>query len=640
MILLILALLLAAPNQLQAQDVNEPEKHEPSAEDLGLFELPLEELLELEVYSAAKRPQPLGRSASAVYIITAEDIHAAGVTTVPDLLRMVPGVDVSHQFGNAYPVGIRGFARPSAERIEVLIDGRSLYDGFKGGVDFVFQPLFLENIERIEVIRGSAGVIWGTNAENGVINIITKKASETQGKLLYGAFGNRELHQGFLRLGDTEGSMSWRATVGAEHNNGFGRGGGDDFKDYFQGFQTTGRIDLELDGDTTLLLSGGHKRGSAGARGISRPDTRSLQYMNLLWKKEIDETRVLQFRWAENFFHQEEFRFDLLTRKDLLGLQYNFTDDFHNFITGTEYIRDFYDSNPKRIIDNTDPDDFTNDQGSVFIEDELTLSEDLWLTLGGRAHYNELTHFDWSGRGVLVHEIVPKHFIRAGVSRTFRRPIMFEEFAYRFNDSDNLTLMGNNDLKNERLTSWELGYRGKLKECLELNIEGFYNKYKDLIGLRRMPPNKYFNVYGMTTYGIETAVDWRVCKWWLMRAGHSYEHQDKTGQMSDITIGSLGVARVPQHKMSLLNRFYIDQTTTLNTQLFYSDTFLSRIPNTAISKIEPYFKFDVRLAKKIWNDSGEIALGVTNLTDHFHNEFNTRRDGVPRQFYLQFFYYF
>lgn len=228
----------------------------------GIFDLSLEELLAVEIVisSAARRPQSIGQASSAMYVITAEDIHQSGVTHLGDLLRLIPGMNVSHTIGFQYQVGIRGFPSFNAKRFQILLDGRSLYDAFKGGAELDFHPIFLENIERIEVIRGSGGVTWGVNAMNGVINIITKEASETKGGLIYGGIANRDTAQGVVRYGAKNGPVTWRLTVGATDDNGFGEE--DHGKAFGDGLQTslvTGRAEIEIGDRTTLTLAGGFK---------------------------------------------------------------------------------------------------------------------------------------------------------------------------------------------------------------------------------------------------------------------------------------------------------------------------------------------------------------------------------------------
>ncbi len=615
-------------------------EQETSQQDRTLFEIPLEELLEIEITTSARRPQPLGRAASAVYVITKEDIRQFGVTRLADLFRLVPGMDVVRT-ANSYldfAVSPRGFAKQRSRRMQVLVDGRPVYDGFKGGVSLTEYPIFLENIERIEVIRGTGGVTWGVNAINGVINIITKKASDTQGGLAYGGFGNRALQQGFIRLGDTKGPLAWRGTVGAFHDNGFGKNNGNDLRDWFQAFQTTGRAEYKLNADTELIVSGGHKFSTFG-RPTTNPFKRSMQYMDLRWERKLAEDSSFNVRWSETYYKQFNTAHDLRTREDMIEIQHNFSTENHSIVWGADYTRDSYNVIAKRAgFVLATPDSFGNDQASAFIEDEITLADNLWFTIGYRGHYNELTHFDWAGRIALVWEAAPNHFFRAALSRAFRRPIFAEEFT------DQSFLQGNDSLKNERLVAYELGYRGRLAKNLELNIEGFLNKHKDLMGTTRSNNvSTWNNVLDTKTYGLETAIDWKPYKWWLVRASHSYEHQTEDNKINNSATGRLAVFRVPKHKATLTNRFYLDDSTTLNTNLFWSDEYLNL--SSTPKKLDSYYRFDIRLARRIWNDAAELAFGVTNLTSHFHDESGLSETGlpnqkIPRQVYFQFFYEF
>ena len=593
---------------------------------------------QVTITSSARRPQALARASSAMYVITAEDIRQAGVTKLADLFRLVPGMEIAHVKGSSIAISARGFAKPANPRMQVLLDGRPLYDPYRGGVDLVIHPIFLENIERIEVIRGSAGVTWGVNAMNGVINIITKKSADTQGRFGYGGFGNRALQEGYIRLGLTDGPLAWRGTAGAFHDTGFGGNHGDDVTDYHQSFMSTGRADLKLADDTELIFSGGHRFSTMPGASQTDIQKHSMQYMNLLWQRKLANDSLLQLRWSENFYKRRAITFDLQTREDMLEIQHNFTRDAHSIVWGADYTRDNYDTatGPNHTqTDAADPDSFTNDQVSGFIEDEIALAKNLWLTVGTRLYYGELARYDWAGRTALVWEAAPKHFFRAAISKSFRRPLLAEEFVHRVVDGS-VTRSGNESLANEKLIAYELGYRGLLRKNLELNIEGFINKHSNLIGLKS---NKYESVLDTTTYGIETAIDFRPYDWWLVRGFHVYEHQTDENRLNATNI-DVKVYTVPQHKVGLTNRFYLDDSTTINTQLFWSDAFFDRKAPATRNMIEPYFRFDIRLAKKIWNDSAELAFGVTNLTEHFHYEGSSDLSEVPRQFYFQFFYKF
>ncbi|MFQ6034934.1 MAG: TonB-dependent receptor plug domain-containing protein [Sedimentisphaerales bacterium] len=477
---------------------------------------------------------------------------------------------------------------------------------------FETRPLFLENIERIEVIRGAGGVIWGVNAMNSVINIITKRSADTQGGFVYGGFNNKEFEQGLLRFGGTNGPLSWRGTMG-------GLDHGDDPEHSHRAFQATGRADLKLGNDMTLTFSGGHQN-STGDHG-----PHSMQYINSIWQKKLEEGSSIQIRWSESF-HHDRFEALMRTREDMLEIQHHFTSDIHSIVWGADYTRDTGHTKHWR------PDSFANDQASAFIEDEIALADNLWLTIGNRQHYNELTHHDWAGRVVLIWKIAPEHFIRWAVSKSFRRPLFSEEFDYR----DNGKTLGNDSLRNERLVSYELGYRGKLKDNLELNVEGFVNRHKDLIAKKGSNPAIWNNVLDVTTYGIETAINSKPFDWWLVRGFHAYEHQTDEKNLNDSDTGELSVWTIPKHKVGLTNRFYLDKSTILNTQLYWSDTFFSnKHPGETVV---PYFRFDIRLGKTFWNGNAELALGINNITDQSHSEGGDYK--VPRQIYFQFFYKF
>lgn len=617
-----------------AEQVTEEEARERLAGTDEEYLLMFFEPNEIFVTSSARRSQPIARATSAMYVITAEDIRQAGVTSIADLLRLVPGMEVLQMNGYDSAVSARGFAKQSSQRLQTLLDGMPLYNSFKGGVDFNFHPIFLENIERIEIIRGSGGVTWGVNAMNGVINIITKKAADTQGGLGYGGFGTRATQEGFLRYGGSDSKLDWRGTVGAFHNNGMGTNRGNNLSDYFQAFQSTGRVDMKLGDDTTLNFSGGHKfatHGKVRANGTTRPRwQRSLQYMNLIWNKQIDDEEALQVRFSENYYYQIDkgTEREIESREEMIEVQHNFASDIHSIVWGMDFTRDVSHTYATSYAS---PAHFRNDQASAYIQDEITLRDDLWLTIGYRGHHNELTHFDWAGNVALVWEMAPKHFLRGAISRSFRRPILWEEHGAQ------TASLGNDSLRNEKLLAYELGYRGQLRNNLELNVEGFLNKHEDLIAnVGSSNPKPYQNALNMTTYGIETAIDWRPKDWWLVRGFHVYEHQTDRNRMNSST-SNLKVAYTPSNKAGLTNRFYIDDTTTLNTQLFWSET----CANKSGTKIPAYTRWDIRLSKKIWKDAAELAFGVTNLTNPMRYEGGTASASqVPRIVYFQFFYKF
>jgi outer membrane receptor protein involved in Fe transport len=319
----------------------------------------------------------------------------------------------------------------------------------------------------------------------------------------------------------------------------------------------------------------------------------------------------------------------------------------HNIVWGADYTRDVYDSTPHNGINVTNPDDFANDQVSAFIEDEITVADNLWYTIGFRGQYNELTHYDWAGSTALVWEFTPKHFLRGAISRSFRRPTFWEEFK---TDADSWGKFGNDSLRNEGEVSYEVGYRGQWAKNLSVNIEGYANKTKNLISMETLTSpvwhQQFENALDVTTYGFETSFEWRPADWWLMRAFHTYMHQTNRGQLTGWGNDKLEVVLSPQQRAGLTNRFYLDKSTTLNTQLYWTQGGATQ----SLEHIKPtsaFYRFDVRLARSFWKDTAEIAVGATNLFDKSHPEGGYDWSGanpvlteVPRQLYFQFFYKF
>lgn len=636
----------------------------PVSDPNELFDLSLEALMQIEITSSARRPQSINRASRAVYIISAEDIRQAGPTRIDELFRLVPGMDVFQTKGLVSAVGSRGYVKWNNERMQILLDGRPLYDPYLGGALFYLHPIFLEEIERIEVIRGSAGVAWGVNAMNGVINIITKKAADTQGGLAYTAVGNQDLVHSFLRYGGTTDNISWRAMLGHLGNDGFVRENGQRVPDDYRASQSTGRVEIQLSEDSTLTLTGGHQNAYS--------NNETLDYFNLQWEKRLADGSVWHIRWTESYIFRDDCtnyysssnnwmynRADIRSREEIVEIQNNFQAGRHNIVWGADFTRDTYRNTPLNDQLNTIPEDFENNQGSLFLEDEITLADHLWLTLGWRGHYNQLTHFDWAANSALVWEVRPGHFLRGSVARSFRRPTLWQMYRcgpLKYEGRVRIAGEGNDSLDNETMISYEIGYRGQWADNLSVNIEGYLNQDKDMMALRKgllqesqpwLPDSDWVeqdwydqwdNIYSVTTYGIESSIEWKPASWWLVRGFHTYLHQTKRNELTNWRTGETGIILSPKHRVGLTNRFQLDEVTTLNTQLYWTDTatpYLEYIPG------KPFWRLDVRLARRLWNDRAEIAVGAMNLLDRNHYEGGydwgtSRYNEVPRQFYLEF----
>lgn len=601
----------------------------------------LEELMNVEVYSAARRAQPIGQSASAIYVISSEDIRQAGVTHMGDLLRLVPGMNVSQTFGFQFQVGIRGFQGFGAKRFQILLDGKPLYDAYKAGAEFEFYPIFLENIERIEVIRGSGGVTWGVNAMNGVVNIITKETSETLGAMVYAAGANREEGQGFMRYGGERGPLSWRLSAGTSNDNGFGKDKGEELGDDLDVKQLTARGELDLGESSTLTIAAGYKESIFNLGGVS---TNPIYFLHGAWEKQFEDDSILQISLLDTT--QDNHRtsptraLEQFRNEYMLELNYRFAKGAHKVVLGADVTRDGYDveldpTHSSYPPEPGRPSSAANNQFSVYIEDEITLKDNLWFTLGTRQYYNEMTDHDWAYKTALVWEGQPQHYYKASVSRSFVRPSLQTFFGY-----ENGTDVVADNFDNESLTAYALGYRGQLTNNFELSIESFYHQNKDLLGSdSTVSPRARGNFLDVDTYGLETSINYIPRAWWHVRASHSYGYQQEEDILNE-DANSIKVFSIPRHTATLMNRFYLDSGFTINTQIFYTGSHANdrSLGSSKRTEIPSFIRFDFRVAKKFWNDAADIAVGANNLTDPLHHEGGNYQKvdiEVPRQYYVQ-----
>jgi iron complex outermembrane receptor protein len=627
------------------------------------LDMPLDQLINVQVVSSARRPQAIGRSSTAIYVITSEDIRMSGVTTFADLLRLVPGMQVHQILGFSSQVGIRGFAQRNAARIQILMDGVSLYDSFKGGVELEFYPIILDDIDRIEVIRGPAAVAWGVNAMDGVINIITKKVADTMGTRVYGGVANNFTTEGYVSYGGGSDDAAARGTFGGFYSHGDGRDRGNAIQtDIWHNWTATGRGEAKLWDGSSLTVSGGERATAYAPPSWQHP---SIEYMTMVWDKNLEKNSDLKLTVAGNYWENYDTgSYDVRSYQNLVELQHTFGWDAHRIVWGGDITRDvFHLGNLMGRKSVEQPESFANDQSSIFIQDEITLADNLWWTVGGRLQHNELSGQDWAGESMLTWEVAPDNYIRGGISRAFARPTMQKYFTWAVATTGNINSPTDRSapdgMGNEHIVAYELGYRTQLAQNLELDVEGYYNQNQQMIAghyeLGQWTPGVLYtdNTIDVDSYGIETSVEYKPYNWWLVRAYHSYEHQNNVnimnnkGTATDPVGVRLSVPSVPSNTIGLTNRFNLDADTTLNVQIFYTDSFFleNNDHNAVTNEAEKYTRLDIHLARKILKGAGEVAVGVKNLCDPYHYEGDalgtgTDQERVPRLWYAQFRYAF
>ncbi|MCZ6491622.1 MAG: TonB-dependent receptor plug domain-containing protein, partial [Acidobacteria bacterium] len=527
-----------------------------AAQDLA--QLSLEELMMVEVSTVGKRSQTLSETPAAIYVLTQEEIRRSGATSIPEALRRVPGLNVAQLNSNQWAISARGFNGLFANKVLVLIDGRNVYSPLFAGVNWDVQDMLLEDVERIEVIRGPGATLWGANATNGVINIITKRAEDTQGGLLTGGFGSVEKGFGGVRYGGQIGQEAFYRFYAKYFNrDGLtrldGRKGADDWDSLRGGF----RMDWSGPGGNSLTMQGDIYHADTGV-------TQTFAAISPPFQSTVDNRRELNGghllgRWQHNYSPtsttQLQFYYDRAERKEILleEVRDTFDLDFqhqfswgarHNIVWGAGY-RYTKDDLQNSFVLTFSPNERGDHLFSGFAEDEIELvSNWLSLILGFKLEENDSTGFEIQPSARLAWTPSIRQTGWASVTRAVRTPNRFiEDVRIRLAVIPNpqgpltiLSILGSRDVKSDNILAYELGYRYQPTPDVSLDVATFYNLYSDLLSTEPAspffessppPPHlvvplRFDNQLEGETYGLEAIVAWQAASRWKLRASYSW----------------------------------------------------------------------------------------------------------------------
>lgn len=618
----------------------------------SVLNLNLEELMQITVTSASKKAQSLAETAAAVFVIKADDIRRSGATNVPEALRLAPGVQVAAIGQNRWSVSIRGFNSRFSNKLLVLVDGRAIYSPAFSGVFWEHNDIPLGNIERIEVIRGPGGSLWGANAVNGVINIITYSAKDTQGGLLSAAAGDEVRGTALARYGwalDTETHLRLHAQA-KTIDPGEAVAGGDG-QDNWKSKQAGFRLDASRNGDK-LSLQGNVSDYKAGDRMTTilpslpfTPSTTTLntdgagQMAHLLgrWERPTDagfhslqafidhgDTDFGPARYKHDTFDLEYQQQITREKHDIVwGLGYRYTKDQ---ITTTPYLY-FSDSGKSFSL------------YSAFIQDDITLVPERWrLTLGARLEHNDFTGFEVQPNVRLLWTPSAQDSLWAALSRAVRTPARGERASTVFviprtdpppSFIPAMATVGTKGMASEKLAAFDLGWRRQWSATLTSEVAAFYYRHTDL---RAVVPgtaplfdaaaNPYMPLYitnaiGADSYGMEASLDWLPRTNWRLQANASLfdikARDVKPGITPDEFIGA-----TPYHQVSV--RSSLDITPQLQWDVWLRHTGKVKGGSTPLDDVSAYSSLDMRLAWIPQRDL-EIALVGQNLLDSSHQEY-------------------
>ncbi len=524
-----------------------------AGQEPDLSRLSIEELMAIDVTSASRRDEQLFRVPAAVFVITQEDLRRSGALSIPDALRMVPGMDVAQIDANTWQVSARGFNERFANKLLVMIDGRIVYTHIFSGVYWDTQDLVLEDIDRIEVIRGPGATLWGANAVNGVINIITKHTRETQGGLLAGGGGNLETGFGEARYGGTVGADTTYRVFGKafsrSHNDTASGGAGADGWDS----RMAGARAEWTSGPDSATLSGQVYRVTAGERDTElvsldsplpvtgqRHNTFDGANATLAWTHSFSPTSSIEVNAIYDGRDRDETIRTANEHIVDLSFQHNWSPGrSQQIVWGLGYRRTTDD------LTGIFPVSFVPMRGkqslvSAFLQDDVTLVERrLHAILGSKLEsydghspqYQPNFRFLWTPS--------ERQTVWGSLARALRTPSRAEtgvEFAVAAFPGDSgpinvVSVVGNPDVRPERLMAYELGYRVQPTDRVSFDLATFSNRYDQLLIERQDPPFfdpapeshvvvplRIVNGGSGQTYGAEVAANWNAAPWWRLKS--------------------------------------------------------------------------------------------------------------------------
>jgi iron complex outermembrane recepter protein len=624
-------------------EVSAPTKAEGKVD---VMDLTLDELLTMKVTSPSKKPERLSDAAAAIYVITGEDIRRSGATSIPEALRLAPGLEVARQDSHTWAISSRGFNDEFANQLLVLIDGRSVYTPLFAGVYWDVQDFPLEDINRIEVIRGPGAALWGANAVNGVINITTKRAKDTQGLLVTGGAGTEERGFGTLRYGGKIGEKAFYRVYGKYLNrDDSAMTNGSPANDSWSMWRGGLRIDWEPTTHNLFTLQGDIYTGElnqtvtvpslTAASGTEEfRDEVGVSGGNVLgrWSHTFSESSELSFKAYYDRTERDRVVFD--ERRDTfdLDLQHRFQlGDRHDFVVGLGY-NITADELDNRFAVSFDPTHRTASLYSAFVQDAIEVVRDrLRLTLGTKVEHNDYTGWEVQPNARLSWNITKKQTAWFAASRAISTPSRAED-DIRINalvpaPGVLVSQFGSRDMDSKELIAFELGYRVQPHERVTFDLATFYNIYDRqrsiepgtpfLEGTPAPPhlvvPYTIDNLIKGEVYGAELASSFQPATWWRLRVNYtawSIQLHKKAGSQDQFLEGAEDDS--PNHQVGIRSLMELGGNVELDLGFRYVDALQNRgVPSYAV--------FDARLGwrpTKNW----EFSIVGQNLFDD-HKEF-------------------
>ena len=648
--ILLIGLLWAAPPGALAQT-------RESGADVGVLKkLSLDELMNLEVTSVSKRPEKLSETASAVQVVTNEDIRRSGVTTLPEALRLAGNLNVAAQSSHDWNISARGFNTDLANKLLVLIDGRTVYTPLFSGVFWDVQDYLLEDVDRIEVISGPGGTLWGANAVNGVINITTKSAGETQGLFLEGAAGNELTGAIGARYGGTLAPGVHFRVYGKYFDRAAGvLANGTSAHDSWRMTRGGFRIDATGGPEDTLTLQGDFYSGDENQ---VTGGTGKVQGGNILgrWSHTVsadsdvslqlyyDRTHLASPKPAASAAILAGTLVDDLDTYDLDFQHHLRRGDHHRLVWGLGYRF------THNVVQNAPsvgflPPELDRKLFSGFAQDEITLRPDLFLTLGTKLEHNDYTGLEWEPSIRLRWNAAPAQMLWAAVSRAVRTPSRIDRHLVQPTGLPlplpQSILSGGPDFDSESVIAYELGHRAAFGANATTSLSFFYNVYDDIRSLTPVAPFGFplifHNNLAGETYGFEFTGTYQVFPGWRLQGSYNLLKEHLRVKRGEVDFSNaLNEVADPEQQFTVRSSVDLPGGVELDAALRWVDTLHNNNgPNPGT--VPDYFELEARLG---WHPTPHLELSVVgqNLLDDQHPEYGfpgPGREEVRRSVYAK-----
>lgn len=594
-----------------------------------LAQMSIEELADIEITSVSKRTESLSDAAAAIYVITNDDIRRSGASSLPEALRLAPNLQVARVDASTYAISARGFNSTTANKLLVLIDGRAVYTPLYSGVFWDVQDVMLEDVERIEVISGPGGTLWGSNAVNGVINVVTKHSKDTVGTLVSAGAGSDERDLAARYGARVSDDASFRLYAKGFDRNHSETAGGDSLQDAWRKTQGGFRFDWAHAGDA-LTLQGDAYNGVVDQPGLA---SKSLSGGNLLgrWNRALDNGGALQL---QAYYDR--------TRREYPGTFAEMLDTYdvdaqHSFRLGARHeivwgggYRMMRDHVENTAVLAFLPGDRDLQLSNLFVQDSIALAERLKLTLGEKLEHNSFTGLESQPSARLAWKLDEHNLLWSAISRAVRTPSRIDSDFF-VPGRPPFLLAGGPDFQSERLTAYEVGYRAQPAAQFSYSASLFYNHYDKLRSIEAVGNGTFElgNTMRGHTVGVELWGNYQVTEVWRLSAGFNalrerFGFEDGSHDVTGVQAAGNDPTRQFQLRSSLNLPHGLEFDAAVRA--------VSALPNPAVPG---YLTMDARLGWHV-DKSLELSVAGANLLGRGHPEFGAAplRSEVERSVFV------